>query len=148
MMFCAAILGGAAANHNQSIEWQMPDDTNPPVPIFNEYDSVECKYAVVDWYEQALQYHDEAVRINQSYTDVLGRQQYYGIELVNNQEFYEWASLGIGEQEVDEWFAWDRDYYAQKLIEVFGSNDDWEEENGRVVWAQPLRTPDELDSAM
>ena len=63
-MFCAAILGGAAAHHNQSIEWQMPDDTNPPSPIFNEHDSVECQETVEGWYEQALQYHFEAVRIN------------------------------------------------------------------------------------
>ena len=101
-MFCAAILGGAAANHKQTIEWLMPHDTNPPFPIFNDDDSVECQETVEGWYEQAKQYHKEAVRLNQSYADVLGRQIEYGVELVMNQEFYEWASLGIGEQELEE----------------------------------------------
>ena len=75
----------------------MPDDTNPPEPIFNRSDNRECRDTVNGWYSQALQYHKEATRLNNSYTDVLERQSRYGIELVNNQEFYEWASLGIGE---------------------------------------------------
>ena len=142
------VLDGWPACQEEEIDWQMPDDTNPPEPIFNRSDNRECRETVNGWYSQALQYHKEATRLNKSYTDVLERQSRYGIELVNNQEFYEWASLGIGEQEVDPFFAWDRDYYSQKFIEVFGSHDDWEDENGQVVEARPIRNSDELDSAM
>lgn len=40
------------------------------------------------------------------------------------------------------------EFYEAKFIETFGSHDDWEEENGEVVLAPPLRTVDEFDSAM
>ena len=142
------VLDGWPASREEEIDWQMPDDTNPPEPIFNWRDNQECQDTVNGWYSQALQYHEQATRPNKSYTDVLERQSRYGIELFNNQEFYEWASLGIGEQEVDDFFAWDRDYYAQQFIEVFGSHDDWEDGNGHAVEARLLRTSDELDNAM
>ena len=72
----------------------MPDDRNPPKPIFNRRDNQECKDKINDWYSLALQYHENLLRLNKSYADVLERQKRYGIELVNNQEFYEWASQG------------------------------------------------------
>ena len=69
----------------------------------------------------------------------------YGIELTNNQEFYEWVISG--EQQEQQTF-YDSFDYEEGFVEAFGSHDDWEDANGQVVEAQPLRTYNDLDNAM
>ena len=119
---------------------------NIPEPVFNADDNEECLARVFGWYDHALEYQKRVVRIELSYRDVLARQRRFGVELVNNQEFYDWASSGPQEEQgfggSDEFH---RERYESKFVEVFGSHDDWEAENGEVVEAQPLRTFEELD---
>ena len=128
------------------IDWQMPDDTNPPEPIFNTNDNEDCQLTVNRYYSLALQYHEETIRLNNSYTALLVRQFKYGKELVNNQKFYDWAVSGP--KDMSNVFGVDFEYYQAKFIEAFGSYDDWEAETGEVVKAPRVRTFDDLDRVL
>ena len=77
----------------KTIDWKAPaDNRTPPVPIFNPDDNAECRKIINEWYESADSMQKEIVRVEQGLNEVLDRQAKYGIEIVNNPEFYEaWA---------------------------------------------------------
>jgi len=60
-------------SQEEQIDWQVPSDTRPPEPIFNNCDNLQCVNLLSEWYSQAVEFHDKNSRINKSYTDVLER---------------------------------------------------------------------------
>lgn len=66
----------------------------PPRPIFNAGDNDECRELLSDWYDDAVKYNEKYIRLDRSYSGVLDRQAKYGIEIVNNQQFYKFAVSG------------------------------------------------------
>ena len=124
----------------------------PPKPIFNAGDNDECRELLADWYDDAVEYNEKYIRLDKSYSGVLARQTRYGIEIVNNQQFYEFAVSGEQLVENDDWLQDQfNDYWKGEYMRVFGSYDDGSaaDRNGLVkAPIEPeklLRTIDELD---
>ena len=78
----------------ETIELEFTIGLTVPEPIFNADDNAECQFKVNTWYDAALEYNTRVQRIELSYADVLLRQKRFGVELTNNQEFYEWVING------------------------------------------------------
>ena len=75
-------------------EWNNRQQA-PPKLIFSKDDNLECIKTVELYYEQAYSAYEysgvDQQKLDDSYSLILSRQEKYGIELVNNQDFALWA---------------------------------------------------------
>ena len=79
-----------------SLQWEVSDfDDAPPVPIFSKDDSKSCKTEINDMHSSAVSTYEYAQgseqKLNDSFQQILDRQERYGVELVNNTDFEQWA---------------------------------------------------------
>ena len=119
--------------------------TVPPKPIFNADDNDECRELLSDWYDDAVKYNEMLIRLDKSYTGVLNRQTRYGIEIVNNQKFNEFALSGEQLVENDDYLK-DQfdDYWKGEYIRVFGSYDDGSAEAKSDLVRDPVKAQELL----
>ena len=67
----------------------------PPTPFFSESDNAECREEVTEYFDYATKAYEytmsEEAKLDKAYTQILTKQEAYGIELVGNKTFLEWT---------------------------------------------------------
>ena len=121
------------------------------MPVYNVYDNDECRGKIDDYYESALSMSEGAREddrtLNKSFQDLLDKQKRYGIELVNNADFVNWAQ---DDYWGEEWGGSEPSPREERLavlsedmIRVFGDPYDT-----RALPAMPLRTIEDMSDAI
>ena len=86
-LIVAVILTVGTENKEILSEW----DNAPQTPQFNSYDNAECRQVINVRYESASRILESAkstqAKLDKYYSEILDRQEKYGIELVNNSDF-------------------------------------------------------------